>query len=243
MRPKRNGRGSWRKLRPMKYITLALSLFVAGCSPSNSNSDSRAVEPAKSAQKADPPRQASRAKGGSDFSYPTAQPDGSPLTEKYCLKAGEERSNPFGNSKTCFMVACDRGDKASCDAAATFNGNLWPDGKPPEEGHEIEAILSSEFRTCFGPNAPLDAESYDCLDREYRRLDAVLTKEYRAALKRQPNEAAQQRLERDERRWWRSRFHHCKDEVGDLSGSTATVVNQNCEIEALAKRIMVLRSY
>lgn len=108
---------------------------------------------------------------------------------------------------------------------------------------EIAAVLSADFRTCFGKDAPLNAESYDCLDREYRRLDALLTAEYRAALARQPGDVARQRLIQDERKWWRGRFNHCRDEVADLRGSTAAVINQNCEIDALAHRIVELRHY
>lgn len=108
---------------------------------------------------------------------------------------------------------------------------------------EAKEVLSADFRNCFGPNAPLDAESYDCLDREFRRLGSVLTKEYRAALALQPNNAARTRLVQDERKWWRIRFKHCRDDVGDLRGSTAAVINQNCEIEALARRIVGLRHY
>lgn len=108
---------------------------------------------------------------------------------------------------------------------------------------EAASVLSSNFRKCFAPAAPLNTESYDCLDQEYRRLDGLLTLEYRAALARQPNEAAKQRLQRDERKWWRARFRHCADEVGDLRGSTARVVNESCEIDALAERIVRLRHY
>ena len=108
---------------------------------------------------------------------------------------------------------------------------------------EADSVLSPTFRACFGKDAPLNAESYGCLDREYRRLDALLSKEYRAALARQPDEAAMRRLQRDERNWWRTRFRHCKDEVGDFRGSTATVINENCENDALAQRIVWLQHY
>ena len=70
--------------------------------------------------------------------YPTTQPDGSPLTEAYCSKVGDEPGNPVGNSKSCYLIACDKGDKASCDAAATYNGNLWPDGEPPLDGNQTD---------------------------------------------------------------------------------------------------------
>ena len=108
---------------------------------------------------------------------------------------------------------------------------------------EADAVLSQTFRVCFGKDAPLNAESYGCLDREYHRLDALLTKEYRAALARQPDETARMRLKRDQHNWWRIRFRHCRDEVGDLRGSTARVVNESCEIDALAQRIVRLRRY
>src|SRR4051794_23706770 len=113
----------------------------------------------------------------------------------------------------------------------------------PVTDKEAAAVLSPAFDECFGKDAPLNAESYGCLDREYHRLDALLTKEYRAALARQPTAVARSRLQSDERSWWRTRFRHCRDEVGDLSGSTATVVNEFCEIYALARRIVRLRRY
>jgi hypothetical protein len=45
----------------------------------------------------------------------------------YCLRVEEAANNPFDNSKACFMVACDEGDRASCDMADTYNGNLRQD--------------------------------------------------------------------------------------------------------------------
>lgn len=108
---------------------------------------------------------------------------------------------------------------------------------------DLETVLSAEFRECFGPEAPLNAESYGCLDQEYKRLDALLSKDYRSALARQRDDAARRRLQNDQRRWWGSRFRHCKDEVGDLRGSTAAVVNELCEINAVAKRVIVLRRF
>ena len=105
-------------------------------------------------------------------------------------------------------------------------------------------VLSPTFRACFlDKDAPLNAEAYPCLDQEYHRLDAVLTQEYRAALARLADNAGRQRLQQNERLWWRKRFRHCKDEVGDLRGSTATVINENCEIDAVARRIAWLRHY
>lgn len=107
---------------------------------------------------------------------------------------------------------------------------------------EVDAVLSAPFHRCFlVKEAPLNGESYDCLDREYHRLDAVLTREYRAALARQPNRDTRAQLQRDERKWWRTRFDHCRDEVGDLGGSTGAVVNEFCEIMTLARRIVTLR--
>src|SRR4051812_13867532 len=82
---------------------------------------------------------------------------------------------------------------------------------------EADKVLSPEFRRCFGKDAPLNAESYPCLDREYRRLETVLTREYSEALARQSDETARHRLKQQERVWWRKRFRHCKDDVGDLS--------------------------
>lgn len=118
-------------------------------------------------------------------------------------------------------------------------------GVPAEtrKSADPSSVLSSSYRTCFGPDAPLSAESYGCLDEEYHRLEGVLAFEFRTALSRQTNEAARQHLQRDERRWWRLRFRHCAAEVSDLRGATARVVNESCEIDALAARIITLRNY
>lgn len=112
-----------------------------------------------------------------------------------------------------------------------------------ETSKEAEAVKSSKYKKCFGPGAPLDSESFDCLDAEYHRLDAILIKEYPATLARLPNDAEKQRLEQSERNWRRTRFRHCKDEVGDVRGSTGAVVNEDCEIDALAQHIVWLRHY
>ena len=60
-------------------------------------------------------------------SFPTPQSDGSPLTAAFCLKVDEQPNSRFDNTKTCLMMACEKGDEASCDLAATYNGNLKSD--------------------------------------------------------------------------------------------------------------------
>ena len=83
-----------------------------------------------------------------------------------------------------------------------FNGAATAQGSKAA-AKEADAVLSPTFHACFGKEAPLNAGSYGCLDREYHRLDALLTKEYRAALARQPDEPARMRLRKDEQNWWR----------------------------------------
>lgn len=176
--------------------------------------------------------------------YPHTQPNGAPLNADYCAKVADAPGTKFDNMKTCVMIACDTGDRESCRLAESYNGNLFDTdqkGLDTEISDAAQAVLSSAFRKCFGPDAPLNAESYDCLDTEYHRLDALLTSEYKAALARQPDDAARARLTAAERNWWRTRFAHCKDDVGDMQGSTATVINESCEIDTLAERIVALR--
>lgn len=65
---------------------------------------------------------------------------------------------------------------------------------------EARALQSPEYlHTCMSEDSPLDASRYDCLDSEFRRLETMLTREYNAALERQPDEAARQGVERSER--------------------------------------------
>ena len=229
-------------MRPV--FALAALVALAGCSASPGQHNATAAAHARSdAQKratSVAPAPAGK-KGVDDWGdYPVKQPDGSPLTAAYCGKVGDAPGSPFDNEKTCLLIACDKGDKPSCKLAESYNGNMSADD---EAGISPEArtVLSSTFLICFGPDAPLNAESYSCLDTEYHRLDALLTTEYKAALARQPTEPARNRLLADERNWWRTRFEHCRDDVGDLSGSTATVVNESCEIDTLAERIVRLR--
>ena len=106
-------------------IALAITLAAAACSPAPDQRDeNRSAVPAGNAPATD--------EASGPESLPTRQPDGSPLTEGYCMQAGDEPGSPFGNTKTCRMLACDTGDKASCKMAETYNGNLWPDGVPEE---------------------------------------------------------------------------------------------------------------
>ena len=107
---------------------------------------------------------------------------------------------------------------------------------------KVRAVLSPTYKACFGPNAPLDADSYGCLDAEYHRLDALLTQEYKSALARQPNDAARKSVEQDERLWWHTRFRACDKDASEFNGSTATVIHESCEIDALAQRILKLRA-
>ena len=114
----------------MKTIRIAAALaLLPACSPGGDGSVDRSTptglvkqggrEPAVQATPAP------TARNGLE-GYPTAQPDGSPLNVAYCLRVGDEPNNPFDNAKTCFMIACEEGDRASCDMAATYNGNLSP---------------------------------------------------------------------------------------------------------------------
>ena len=111
----------------------------------------------------------------------------------------------------------------------------------PEEGSK--SILSPAYRACFGADSPLDAESYGCLDTEYHRLQTIFTQEYRSTLSRQANDPARNSLRQDESRWWRIRFRSCDKDAAEFSGSTATVIHESCEINALAQRIFTLRHY
>jgi uncharacterized protein YecT (DUF1311 family) len=132
-------------------------------------------------------------------------------------------------------------------AAAAFLAT-WPPAAAQSEksarAQEAIDLQSPEYRACmFADDSPLDASRYDCLDREFHRLDTLLTQEYRAALARQPDDGARLRLEGLERKWWRTRFDECKGAAGDLRGSTAAVIVEMCEIDVLADRIVWLRHY
>lgn len=79
------------------------------------------------AQKSDIPERTQRAlthTPGNADDYPSAQPNGEPLDQAYCSGPGGEPTGPFGNAKACYMAACTNGDRASCSAAASYNGNL-----------------------------------------------------------------------------------------------------------------------
>jgi hypothetical protein len=115
----------------MKTIHIAAALtLLSACSPGSDGSVDRSTptgfvkqDERESVGQGTP---VSKARNGLE-GYPTSQPDGSPLTVAFCLRVGDEPNNPFDNAKTCLMVACEEGDRASCDMAATFNGNLSQD--------------------------------------------------------------------------------------------------------------------
>ena len=116
-------------------ITLAAVVVLVACSPSKDEAretpTNQAEHSANSVVASVPTKQIPGLEG-----YPTTQPNGAPLTEEYCVKAGDEAGSPFDNTKTCLMIACQMGDKASCKMMETYNGNLWPNGVPPEEGSQ-----------------------------------------------------------------------------------------------------------
>jgi hypothetical protein len=116
-------------------ITLAAMLVLVACSPSKHEAretrTDKAEHPVNSVVASAPTKQIPGFEG-----YPTTQPNGAPLTEDYCVRVGDKPGSPFDNTKTCLMIACQLGDKASCKMMETYNGNLWPNGVPPEEGSQ-----------------------------------------------------------------------------------------------------------
>jgi hypothetical protein len=111
----------------MKYAVVALAVLATlGCSSKPDETSSNGTGPAPATSLAT----VNELKGWEG--YPTAQPNGQPLTADYCAKEANKPDSPFDNTKTCLTIACDTGDKSSCEKAATFNGNMWPDQKPPD---------------------------------------------------------------------------------------------------------------
>jgi hypothetical protein len=112
----------------MKTIRMAAALaLLSACSRGGDGSVERSTPTGPVKQdRGEPAAQAtpvSTARGGLN-GYPRSQPNGSRLDAAYCLRVGDGPTSPFDNAKTCFMVACEEGDRASCDMAATYNGNL-----------------------------------------------------------------------------------------------------------------------
>src|SRR5690349_12901563 len=102
----------------MRTICVAL-LLLAGCGEKR--------PPAPTPEQNDQLNEAEAMLNEEAAGAPRRQPDGAALTSEYCLKTGDEPDSPFDNTKSCLMTACDEGDKASCDLAATYNGNLNQD--------------------------------------------------------------------------------------------------------------------
>ena len=108
---------------------MAALIAAAGCSPTPNEAATNESSPVASNTAATPPVLSNGLEGED---YPTAQPGGSPLAADYCGEVTDKPGNPFDNTKTCLMIACDTGDKESCDLMQTYNGNLWPDEEPPQ---------------------------------------------------------------------------------------------------------------
>lgn len=82
-----------------------------------------------------------------ELGLPTTQPDGSPLTAAYC--GTEEAARIYGNLKGCSMVACDQGDKESCEIAQTFATSQAPsnlDENPAAIPSKLEGMDYNEAR-------------------------------------------------------------------------------------------------
>jgi hypothetical protein len=46
------------------------------------------------------------------------------LTQADCLMEDGNIVDRYGNTKGCLMAACDDGDRASCEAMKSYNGNM-----------------------------------------------------------------------------------------------------------------------
>ena len=139
---------------------MAALIAAAGCSQTPNKAATNEARPVASNTAA--------AKEG----FPTAQPDGSPLTANYCSEVTDKPASPFDNTKTCLMIACDTGDKASCDLMETYNGSMWPDGEPPTAPIEqltgkFEAISTTAMGITGGLTFTPGQFSFE-LDQSYR---------------------------------------------------------------------------
>jgi hypothetical protein len=89
-----------------------------------------------------------------ELELPTTKADGTPLTAAYCDT--EEAARIYGNLKGCSMVACDQGDKESCEVARQFATQHAPPPSPAKlEGMDYNearrAILAMGWVPLTGP--------------------------------------------------------------------------------------------
>jgi hypothetical protein len=100
-----------------------------------------------------------------ELGLPTPQADGKRLTAAYCDT--EEAARIYGNLKACSMVACDQGDKESCEIARQFATQHAPSPTPAkleemDYNEARRAILNMGWVPLTGPcEGVLDDETCD----------------------------------------------------------------------------------
>ena len=81
------------------------------------------------------------------LSLPTRQQNGAPLTAAFCDT--EKARQIYGNQKGCVLVACDGGDKQSCEIAKYYSTSLGSDDgltKAPPNPAKLERMRYLEAR-------------------------------------------------------------------------------------------------
>lgn len=105
----------------MKQFALIAGLMLAACQPEGDSApevgSTAATANARSAE-------SSPAPATSPSDSPTPAASASSLTADFCDEHGDDPDSPYGNRKSCYMQACEAGDKASCDLMGSYNGNL-----------------------------------------------------------------------------------------------------------------------
>lgn len=108
------------------------------------------------------------------------------------------------------------------------------------------ADRSPEFRQCVSGSGGVTSTMQACMAIEYRRLDRLLNRAYRDALRRLPSDAARSRLRGLQRTWLETRWNICTDEVarsGMAGGSGGQLVEASCRLRVAADRTQWLREY
>ena len=108
----------------------------------------------------------------------------------------------------------------------------------PKDGY------SAAFKACMKDSGGVTAAMRACHSNEYRRLDAVLNRDYKSVMRQLQTKDLKQRLIESQRVWLRMRAQRCMQEVeqsGAKGGTAGDVIYDSCQLNLLQKRIEWLR--
>jgi uncharacterized protein YecT (DUF1311 family) len=108
---------------------------------------------------------------------------------------------------------------------------------------QLRSLEEPAYAACIHQSGGITVSMRDCNAQEFRRLDGLLNREYRAALARLASTQARLRLRQTQRAWLATRWSECDRRVSHEGGTLATLSRDTCAIAEVSRRVLWLRTY